>query len=219
MDRILEPEIMEGRDAAEAYARADFSDSNQAFVDQLIRRFGDRLASVVDLGCGPAGVIVRLARAASRARITAVDGSREMLALAREAVRAERLEDRITFHLGRLPDLTLPEHSFDAVLCKDMLHHLPDPQALWSEARRLGRPRAAVYVMDLMRPGSPLEARAIVERVAAGEHPILKEDFYHSLCAAFTVEEAQAQLEAAGLPLRVEPSSDRHMTISGVLGP
>ncbi len=217
MDRILEPEIMEGREAAAAYARADFSDSNQSYVHHVVARFGERLSSVVDLGCGPADVAVRLARAIRATRITAVDGSAEMLILAREAVRAAHLGDRIELHLGRLPGLALPEHAFDAVLCKDMLHHLPDPQALWGEVRRLGRPGAAVYVMDLMRPSSPLEAREIVERVSSREHPLLKEDFYNSLCAAFTVEEVQGQLRAASLTFAVKQVSDRHMAIEGVL--
>jgi ubiquinone/menaquinone biosynthesis C-methylase UbiE len=217
MDRILEPEIMEGRETAAAYARADFSDSNQAFVDRVIAGYGDRLASVVDLGCGPADVAVRLARAATSTRITAVDGSEAMLALAREAVRAAHLAARITLHRGRIPDLALPARSFDAVLCKDMLHHLPDPQALWSEARRLGRAGAAVYVMDLIRPSSPLEAREIVERVSSREDPILKQDFYNSLCAAFTVDEVRAQLRVAGLAFAVEQVSDRHMAVEGVL--
>lgn len=217
MDRILEPEIMDDRDAAAAYARADFSDSNQSFVDRVARRLGGRLSSIVDLGCGPGDVSVRLARAAKPAHITAVDGSEEMLALARERVRAAHLTGRITLHLGRLPGLALPEHSFDVVLCKDMLHHLPDPQALWSEARRLARPGAAIHVMDLMRPSSPLEAREIVERVSGREHPILKEDFYNSLCAAFTLDEVRAQVRAAGLALAVEQVSDRHMAVEGAL--
>ncbi len=217
MDRILEPEIMDDREAAAAYARADFSDSNQLYVDRVVARSGEHLSSVVDLGCGPADVTMRLARAVPRARITAVDGSEEMLILARRAIGAARLAERITLHLGRLPALALPEHSFDAVLCKDMLHHLPDPRTLWSEALRLGRPGAVVHVMDLVRPGSPLEAREIVERVSSREHPLLKEDFYNSLCAAFTVEEVRAQLRAAGLTFAVEPLSDRHMAIEGVL--
>ena len=134
------------------------------------------------------------------------------------AVNAAGVKDRVTLHHGYLPGLSLPEHSFDAVLCKDMLHHLPDPQVLWSEARRLARPGAAIYVMDLIRPDSPLAAREIVERVSANEDPILKEDFYHSLCAAFTVEEVRAQLRAAQLPLQVEAVTDRHMRIKGHIG-
>jgi ubiquinone/menaquinone biosynthesis C-methylase UbiE len=236
MDRILEPEIMDDRDADAAYARADFSDSNQAFVDRLMAALdraemfhgagssagmggsGARRPRIVDLGCGPADVTIRLARAARQARVVGVDGSEEMLALAREGVRGARLSDRITLHHGRLPGLALPEHGFDAVVSKDMLHHLPDPHALWGEVSRLGAPGAVIQVMDLIRPDSPVEAREIVERVAAREHPLLKEDFYHSLCAAFTVEEVREQLRAAGLPLSVERAGDRHMMIRGVLG-
>jgi ubiquinone/menaquinone biosynthesis C-methylase UbiE len=217
VDRILEPEVMQDRAQALAYARADFSESNQLFVDRLVAEFGHALTSVVDLGCGPADVTVRLAKALHAAHITGVDASEEMLALARQTVQAARLTDRIALTLGRIPGLKLPEHSFDAVLSKDMLHHLPDPQILWREVQLLGRRGAAVYVMDLVRPSSPLEAHAIVERVASREDPTLKEDFYNSLCAAFTVEEVRAQLRVAGLRLAVEQASDRHMRVRGVL--
>jgi hypothetical protein len=95
---------------------------------------------------------------------------------------------------------------------------LPDPHALWTECLRLGKPGAVLLVMDLVRPSSPLEAREIVERVASREHPLLKEDFYHSLCAAFTPGEVRAQLAAAGLALEVEGAGDRHWLVRGVLG-
>ena len=217
MDRILEPEIMDGEAEADAYARADFADSNQWYADHFTSEYPSHLREVIDLGCGPADVTLRVARAAPHARIVAVDGSAPMLEFARKAVHSAELSDRITLHLGRLPGLSLPEHHFDAVLSKDMLHHLPDPQVLWSEVRRLGRPGAAVYVMDLIRPDSPVLAREIVERVAAREHPVLKEDFYNSLCAAFTVSEIRRQLESAGLPLTVEQVTERHMRIKGIL--
>jgi ubiquinone/menaquinone biosynthesis C-methylase UbiE len=217
MDRVLEPEIMDGEAEAAAYARADFSDSNSAYVQHLLEHRHAHLARVVDLGCGPADVPVRLARAVPAARITGVDGSAAMLALARGAVRAAGVEGQVELHLGRLPDLALPDHHFELVLSKDMLHHLPDPQTLWREVRRLARPGAAVYVMDLVRPDSPVEAREIVERIAGNEHPLLKTDFYHSLCAAFTPAEVRAQLEVTALPLTVRQVSDRHMTIEGVL--
>jgi ubiquinone/menaquinone biosynthesis C-methylase UbiE len=217
MDRILEPEIMDGVAEVRAYAAADFSDSNQWYVNHLIAEFPSKLASIVDLGCGPADVPVRIARAIHDAHITAVDGSGEMLKIARAAIAAARLEARVQVHQGLLPGLALPDQTFDAVLCKDMLHHLHDPQVLWNEARRLARPGAAIYVMDLLRPNTPEEARAIVERVSANEHPILKEDFYNSLCAAFTVDEVREQLRVAGLPLEVEQVTDRHMRVKGLM--
>jgi ubiquinone/menaquinone biosynthesis C-methylase UbiE len=217
MERILEPEIMDGESEADAYARADFADSNQWYADHFTAEFPAHLREIVDLGCGPADVPVRIARLAQQVRIVAVDGSAAMLDFARKAVDAASLSGRITLHHGRLPGLSLPEHHFDAVLSKDMLHHLPDPQVLWSEARRLARPGAAVYIMDLIRPDSPTEAHAIVERVAGAEHPLLKEDFFNSLCAAFTIGEVRSQLETAGLRLAVEQVTERHMRIAGVL--
>jgi len=217
MDRVLEPEIMDGEAEAAAYARADFSDSNGAYVRQLLERYPGHLRSVLDLGCGPADIPVRLARRVREVHITAVDGSAAMLAQAATALAAARLTERVTLLHGRIPGLPLAELSFDAVISKDMLHHLPDPQVLWQEALRLGKPGGAVYVMDLVRPDSPLEAREIVERIASDEHPLLKEDFYNSLCAAFTVSEVRAQLRAAALAFEVVQASDRHMAVHGRL--
>ena len=217
MERTLEPELMQDEQQALAYARADFSASNQWYIDHLLQDYPRKLRNVLDIGCGPGDVMLRLATARPAVRITAVDGAEAMIALARAAVRGAGLDDRITLLQGRIPGLALPERTFDAVLSKDLLHHLPDPMVLWTEAVRLGRSGAIVYVMDLMRPETLRAARAIVETVAAGEHPILKEDFYASLCAAFTLDEVGAQIENSGLPLAVTQVSERHMVIGGLL--
>ena len=217
MERVLEPELMDDEAQSVAYAKADFSASNQLFVDGLVRDFPDRLGAIVDLGCGPGDIDVRLARAAPGASINAVDGSGPMIALAGHAVRAAGLERRITLLHGRLPGLALAGHSADAVISKDLLHHLPDPSVLWSEVVRLVRRGGAVYVMDLVRPSTPDDARRIVEAVAGQEDAILRQDFFNSLCAAFTVDEIREQVRVADLPLDVAQISDRHMLIKGVL--
>jgi ubiquinone/menaquinone biosynthesis C-methylase UbiE len=217
MERILEPEIMNDEQQALAYAKADFSTSNQWYVDHLLADYPDQIGNVLDIGCGPGDVMLRLAAARPAARITAIDGSDAMIALARKAVQSAGLQARVTPRQGCIPGLPFAEHSFDAILSKDLLHHLPDPMVLWSEAIRLGRPGAAIYVMDLMRPESPEAAHNVVETVAGGELPILKADFYASLCAAFTLDETKAQVRRSGLPLEVTQVSDRHMVIKGVL--
>jgi len=215
MERILEPEIMDDRAGAAAYASADFSESNQWFVDQFVAEFRERLGEIVDLGCGPADVPMRLARAMPDSHITAVDGSLEMLKLAEPAVRGAGLESRIVLKHARIPGATLPDAAFDAVLSKDMLHHLPDPGVLWNEAKRLVKPHGVICVMDLVRPESFEAAKAIVESVTPNEPPLLKQDFYNSLCAAFTIDEVRDQLRSARLPLEVERVSSRHMRVRG----
>ena len=219
MDRILEPELMDDERQSIAYAKADFSTSNQLFVDSLIRGFPAGLHRAVDIGCGPGDVVIRLARAVPGLHITAIDGSAPMIALARDAIRAAGLDDRVTLLQGQIPGGSLEDHAYDAILSKDLLHHLPDPSILWKEVRRLGRSDAVVYVMDLIRPPSPADAHRIVDSVAASEDPILQEDFYNSLCAAFTIDEVREQLAAAGLGLAVAKVTDRHMLVSGVTSP
>jgi SAM-dependent methyltransferase len=217
MERILEPELMDDEQQSIAYAQADFSTSNQFFVDSLLRDFPAHLRAVVDIGCGPADVVIRLAKAAPGATITAIDGSAPMIALGRAAARAAGVDRRLALLHTRIPGPPPDAHAFDAVLSKDLLHHLPDPQVLWTEVKRLGRPGAAVYVMDLVRPDTVEGAEAMVKDGAGSEDPILQRDFYNSLLAAFTMDEVRQQLRDAELPLTVALAGPRHMLIKGSL--
>jgi len=217
MDRILEPEVMDNEQQAIAYAGADFSASNQMFVDGLVDAYASRLGTVLDIGCGPGDIPIRLARTKSSVYIVAVDASDVMVRLANDAVEKADLMRRVRIAEGRIPGLKVRRGGFDAIISKDLLHHLPDPMVFWDEVKRLGRPGAALYVMDLFRPETLEAARQIVESVSANEPEILKRDFYNSLLAAFTPEEVRDQLREAGLSLEVEVVSERHMRIKGLL--
>lgn len=219
MERVLEHEVMDDRRQAEAYARADFREVNERFVQDLLARFpACRHGRVLDLGCGPADIPVRLLRAAPAAFVLAIDASREMLRLARQAVARHSLGGHLGLACARVPPLPLPAGAFDAVISNSLLHHLPDPLPFWFEVRRVARSGAAVHVMDLARPPSADRAREIVEAAAADEDPVLKTDFYNSLLAAFTLEEVHDQLDAAGLRgLACEVASERHWLVSGCL--
>jgi ubiquinone/menaquinone biosynthesis C-methylase UbiE len=217
MQRIPERELMDDEGQALAYARADFGASNQRFVEAALRVVGRPRRHAIDLGCGPGDVMVRLAHGAPDVRITAVDGSGPMLRLARQAVTSAGLENRIRLVEARLPALPFGPQSFDTVLSKDLLHHLPDPGLLWGEVARLGRPGAVVCVMDLVRPDTPAAARDIVAGAARDESPVLQQDFLNSLCAAFTPDEVREQVSAAGLALDVSPIGDRHLLVAGTL--
>ena len=201
----------------QAYASADFGVSNQAFVDIVRERIPADATEVLDLGCGPGDVMMRLARACPSLKITAVDGSPAMIELAQQAIAECGLSMSISALQGYVPGLPLPVGHFDAVLSKDFLHHLPDPMVLWHEARRLIKPGGFICVMDLRRPDSPEAAQEIVQTVAANEAEVLKTDFYNSLLAAFTPEEIREQLKAAALNLDVTMSGDRHMMIKGYI--
>jgi ubiquinone/menaquinone biosynthesis C-methylase UbiE len=219
MQRVPEPELMDDVAQAVAYAGADFAEPNELFVETFASRFpafaGRR---IVDLGCGPADIAVRLARAYPACEVIAVDAAPAMLDLGRKAVDEAQLGHRVRLELARIGRETPPVERADAVVSNSLLHHLADPMDLWRVVTDLGAPGAAVLVMDLFRPQTQYAAREIVACYAADEPEILRRDFFNSLLAAYRPAEVRAQLRDAGLgQLHVETLSDRHLVVLGRL--
>jgi SAM-dependent methyltransferase len=220
MQRIPEPELMDEFEQARAYAEADFSEPNQRFVELFAAEFPDLHAgAVLDLGCGPGDIALRLARRIPDLEVDALDGSRPMLDYGQARLRgAPDVAARVTFVEGILPGAKLPRSRYDAVISNSLLHHLHDPRVLWRAVLDHGAPGAAVLVMDLFRPGSAGEAQEIVEAYAGEEPDLLKRDFFNSLCAAFDPAELRDQLASCGLSaLELRTVSDRHMVVTGRL--
>lgn len=219
MQRIPEPELMEGSEQARAYAEADFEAPHRRFVELFREKFPrlDVDGHVLDLGCGPGDIALRFAAAYPRCVVHGVDGSEAMLACAEICHRRHPgLRDRVLLLHGRLPDCALPRTRYDAVICNSLLHHLPDPAVQWRSVNRWAAPGAPVFVVDLRRPPSRAEAQRLTDLYAAGEPDVLRHDFHHSLLAAFEPDEIRAQLRAAGLAhLQVDVPSDRHVVIWG----
>lgn len=218
MQRIPEPQLMDDFEQARAYALADFEEPHTLFIEELTRRFpGERFDHVVlDLGCGTADITRRFAEAFPQCRLHAIDGAEQMLMFARQTVDFLRLHERIRLFKRLLPAESLPKELYHTVISNSLLHHLDEPMVLWQTINRFAAPGGAIFVMDLMRPASREDAERIVRQYAASEPPVLQQDFFNSLLAAYTPEEVRAQLVAAGLGhLEVGVVSDRHLTVSG----
>jgi SAM-dependent methyltransferase len=220
--RTPEPELMDEAGQARAYAAADFDGPNTAFVGHVEAALGGQAITgrLLDLGCGPADICIRLARRHSSVLIDALDGSDAMLDCAREALAAagHDIAARIRLLHARLPAPALDGAGYDTITSNSLLHHLHDPMVLWDAVRRTGRTGTRVVIMDLFRADSTAAAAELVDRYAAGEPEILRTDFYNSLLAAFTPDEVRAQLAAAGLAhFEVTTVSDRHLLVVGEL--
>lgn len=223
--RIPEPELMEDPEQARAYSEADFSAPHQAVVDDLLVRHPRLPAGplrLIDVGCGPADVTVRLAAALPRAAIVGIDAGARMLALGRARVARHALRDRVRLHRLHLPasgDQLAQLGRFDVVASNAMLHHLPDPSVFWSTVRAVAARGAVVHVVDLRRPENDDDVDRLVATHASGEPAVLAEDFRASLRAAYRVDEVRDQLRAVGLEgtLAVESVGDRHLVVSGVV--
>lgn len=105
-------------------------------------------ASIVDLGCGPATVLSRLARRRPDLLLTGIDIDPAMLAIARR----------------RLPQATLVQSSIDAtpidcqsadiVISSMVFHHLPRQlkQRAFREAKRIAKPGGHFLLCDFSTP-------------------------------------------------------------------
>ena len=218
--RTPEPELMNEAEQALAYAQADFSEPHNRFISLFREVFADYpvTGAVLDLGCGPADVILRFARAHPDCQIDGIDGAAAMLALGRSQVEAAGHSHRIRLIEGYLPGAELPLPRYDTIISNSLLHHLADPGVLWQSISRYGSPGAAVFVMDLRRPDNQQDLDALVRQHAAGEPEVLQRDFRLSLHAAYRPEEIRQQLQQAGLDgLTVSAIGDRHLIVYGHL--
>ncbi len=218
MERIPEAQLMDDFEQARAYALADFEEPHNQFIALFRERFPEEAMDGValDLGCGPGDITKRFAHAFPACRIHAIEGAESMLMFARQMIDFEMLHERVRLFKRLLPTDKLPKEQYDAVICNSLLHHLEKPMVLWQIVNQFAKPGAAVFVMDLMRPDSLEQAEAMCRQYAANEPPVLQQDFYNSLLAAYTPEEVEGQLREAGLDhLKVEAVSDRHLLISG----
>ena len=216
MERVLEQEIMDDPEQVQAYAKADFQEENQGFVDYFLRLYDDLDgAHVVDLGCGPGDIAIRLARSHPTCRITGIDASSPMIIWAERAVKEAGLAHRIGFLCQRVQDTRLSTPG-DAVISNSLAHHISNPLRFWYGVKNVIKSGGPVLVMDLLRPDSPEEAQALVDRYAAHESERLRRDFFHSLLAAFTEDEVAAHLAELNLSrLMVDVPDDRHWIVYG----
>src|SRR5262249_1567506 len=166
-----------------------------AFVARFRERFPEfRSGRVLDLGCGTADVTVRFARAYPDVRVHGIDGARAMLDEGTKLVRTAGLGDRVSLELVRLPCPRLDGAGCDAGISNSLLPRLADPGVLWTTVASTARASVPVFVMDLCRPESTEVAQQVVDTYATGESSVLRDDFYRSLCAAYTPDEVKGQL-------------------------
>jgi ArsR family transcriptional regulator len=130
---------------------------------------------VADLGCGPGELLARLAEGARLA--VGVDSSPRMLELA-----AARLAGRpnVSLRLGELEHLPLREGEVQAVTLSLVLHHVSDPVAVLSEARRVLAPGGELLLAEFDRH----ENEAMRERYGDARLGVDREMLYEWLLAA-----------------------------------
>jgi ubiquinone/menaquinone biosynthesis C-methylase UbiE len=109
-------------------------------------------ARVLEVGCGPGHLSIRLARHGFA--VTGLDLDPAMIARARANANRPATSDQRTprFLVGDVAALAFPDGSFDLVVSTLSMHHWADPTAGLAEIGRSLRPGARALIWDF-RPG------------------------------------------------------------------
>jgi 2-polyprenyl-6-hydroxyphenyl methylase/3-demethylubiquinone-9 3-methyltransferase len=128
-----------------ARALHDLNPERLAFIREHATLAG---AEVLDLGCGGGILAESLARAG--AKVTAIDLASEQI----EVARLHALESALQIDYQLLPahDLAVARPaSYDLIACMEMLEHVPDPEAILADCRRLLKPGGKLFLSTLNR--------------------------------------------------------------------
>lgn len=152
-------------------------------------------AVVVDLGCGPANLLIELALLNPQARFVGIDLSAEMLRYATElrdsvgAVNVSFVKADITQDTG------LAAAAADVVMSNLSLHHLPERNMLAAcvhESVRLLKPGGELHLLDFGSLKRTATTEYFARERAKGLAPFLAADYRNSLYAAYRTEDFEA---------------------------
>ena len=141
--------------------------SNSRMVIELAKiKPGDK---VLDAGCGSGNLTLTAQKyAGASAEVHGVDASPEMIVVARK--KAKRYGAKTIFDLGLIEKLAYPEDTFDVVISRLVIHHLPDnlKRHGFAEILRVLKPGGLFFVADFKPPSNPVLAH--VTSAVVGQH-------------------------------------------------
>jgi ubiquinone/menaquinone biosynthesis C-methylase UbiE len=131
--------------------------SQARVLANMVGRIQER--RILDVGTGTGRVAILLAHGA--ARVTAVDASEEMLAIARRRAANELV--KVRFKLGDAHQLDFPDRDFDAVVAFRLLMHTPQWQRCLAEMCRVS---ARLVIIDYPSASSFALLESMARRAA-----------------------------------------------------
>jgi ubiquinone/menaquinone biosynthesis C-methylase UbiE len=213
LSRLLEPEVMDTAAEARDYDAMDHSAVNRVFVDDFVAFAGKVESPILDVGTGTAQIPIELCRRVPTCQVTAIDLADHMLAVGRENVRRAGLDGRLRLERWDAKEMPCGDGTFAAVISNSIVHHIPEPVAVFVEMVRVVRPGGVLFVRDLLRPDDEATLRHLVDLHAAGANTHQRTMFADSLHAALSLAEVQSLVRQLGFPAdAVRQTTDRHWT-------
>jgi len=141
-----------------------------------------------------------------------LDQSGAMIDRARETAAAWGLGELAFFQVGDARRMRLKTAYFDLVVSDSTLHGFDDPVSVLREINRVLKPRGALLIRDLQRP-SRFQMKQKIEQHAGRYGDRMLNHVSIALRAAFTRDEIEGFVRAAGLERVRFESTDDHLLI------
>ena len=127
------------------FAKTTFARIYPVIANQILDRTGITTGTCLDIGSGPAPLAIAIALL-SDLRVTALDSSREMHALALQNIRARGLSRRVIPVIGDVHAIPADDGAFDLVVSRGSYHFWQDLPAAFREILRVMKPGGAAYI-------------------------------------------------------------------------
>lgn len=130
------------------------SPSSRNVIELANIKAGD---TVLDVGCGT-GTLTLTARSYTgpEGKVHGIDAAPEMIGVARK--KASRLGTGVVFDVGLIEQLAFPNDTFDVVISRLAIHHLPDDlkRTAFAEILRVLKPGGRLLIADFRAPSNPI---------------------------------------------------------------
>lgn len=134
-----------------------FNSPGSRMVIEMARiKPGDK---VLDVGCGTGNLTLTARRFTNESgSVAGIDASPEMIQKAQE--KARKIGADVKFEVGLIEKIPYPEDTFDVVISRLMVHHLPDDlkRRAFTDVLRVLRPGGLFFIADFNRPSNPILA-------------------------------------------------------------
>ena len=216
LKRVLEPEVMDSLAEAEDYDSMDHRAVNRVFVADFIAFWNGR-GPILDVGTGTGQIPIEFCAQSAAGDILAIDLAEQMLLVARQKAIRLHCDARLQFERVNAREMPYADGKFAALMSNSIVHHIPEPRAVFAEMVRVSAPGATLFVRDLLRPVDLAMLNRLVTIYAVGANDHQRKMFSESLHAALTLDEVRDIVAELGFDRdTVRQTSDRHWTWSAL---
>src|SRR5574341_106944 len=127
--------------------------NSRMIIEMAKIKLGDK---ILDVGCGSGNLTLTAKRyAGASGSVYGIDAAPEMIEVAKKKASRSRLE--VVFNVGLIEKLAFQDATFNVVISRLVIHHLPDDlkRRGFAEILRVLKPGGLFFVADFKPPANP----------------------------------------------------------------